>query len=539
MAKTAGRLTLACRVRTSHLGGWGMTRRRNVLKAIGTAAIAFPALVPRSARAAGWGELPSSDPQYWPAGVPRDHKLLELHLSGGLSHYETFHVRTDLAGDARWFGKRAAIEAVNWAGCGSGAPASATEVRSFSGAVGLGPATKPLWPFASSMRVVAMQHDLFPHEVAIPVSLTGLRPGNPKAAGLGAAVERRATSSRTPRSQPYSYVLMPSNLGIDDDSFQGFHATGLHGGRFRPLLIRMPTLASSPSGRDEGFLTALDRAAPLRANDPLLRQFAAQYRDRLRHRAAPGTLARSSEFAAYDAALEALILSPQLRTTLDAAIAPVADDNSCVDGTGTLPNGNMTRAALRTAARLLALPEADGGARYVGVVDGGIRATTGGGYDVHGAAEYPRMFTNLWNVLTELASLMHRPPAGAAADPQKIDLRDTVVLLNTEFGRTPTASGGRNHWPAGYVTVLIGGPVASGVAGSVGTDGVAVNQTVPIPVISASPADVHAAMLMLAGIDPFDDANFGVGDVGAGTRSRGGGTEPGTAQAIRQHVLGF
>jgi hypothetical protein len=522
-------------------------KRRSFLRRVASAGlVGAPWIWLRSAQASGWGELPT-DPSYWPAATPTggtlrpDYKILELHLSGGLSHYETFYVKSDRSDP--WFGLSSSVGAINWSGCGPGRPTSATEMSApISGVVRLGPATKPLWPFMAQMRVVVMTHELAPHEVAIPWSTTGLRPGNPKASGLAAAIERRAQASRALRPQPYSYVLMPANLGIDEDSFQGFHATGLHGGQFRPVLIRIPTLASAPTGLDQAFLDALNRGPELQGNNPLLSQYSAQYRDRLRHRVAPGSVSRSSEYSAYDTAIETLLRAPQLRATLQSAIQPVADPASCVDGGTTGGSvGNLTSAALRTAARLLALDEAAGGARYVGVVDGGIRPTTGGGYDVHSLSNYPAMFTNLWNTMSELASLLHRPAPGVTPDPAKINLNDTIVYLNTEFGRTPMPAMGaaRDHWPDGYVTVLIGGPVVSGTAGALDDNGEPVYSPTGTPVFPHLSTDVHAALLMLAGIDPFDDANFGVGDVGAGVRAVGGGAEPGTALAIRQRVLGF
>src|SRR5262245_3850538 len=212
--------------------------RRSFVRGVASASvIGVPWICIPKAHAAGWGELPN-DSSYWPTTPRPDFKILEVHLSGGLSHYETFYVRTDRPDP--WFGLESSVSSVDWRAC-SGGPTSATETHMFLDPIALGPATKPLWPFASRMRIVVMTHELAPHEVAIPWAVTGLRPGNPKSAGLAAAIERRAKTSRPSRPQPFSYVLMPANLGIDEDSFQGFHATGLHGGQFRPVLIRIPT----------------------------------------------------------------------------------------------------------------------------------------------------------------------------------------------------------------------------------------------------------------------------------------------------------
>ena len=116
--------------------------------------------------------------------------------------------------------------------------------------------------------------------------------------------------------------------------------------------------------------------------------------------------------------------------------------------------------------------------------------------------------TNLWNCLSHLASVI-RTPGGPSAG--KIDLDDTIILLNTEFGRTPSPTGepedlGREHHPGGYVTVLIGGPVGGGngpsVAGAIGASG---NAEVGK---SFGPADVHAAVMLAAGVWPFEAENF-------------------------------
>ncbi len=478
-----------------------------------------------------WGDLPD-DADHWPAALPRpDYKILEIHLSGGLSPYETFHVDTGLSASDRWFGHFANVSALDFSSCTS-PPTSATQTQQLVGNVHLGAVTKPLWPFIDSMRVVVLSHDLEPHEAAIPYSLTGLPIGNPKFAGLGTAMEHHFDRSVSGRVQPHSYVLFPDNLFIDADSFRGFFATGEHGGQFQPLVINIPGLSGNPTGRDENFLNALQRSEFSSGQNRLLEQYAAQYRDRLRHRALPGERARSSAFAGYESALRTLLDAPGLRSILDSDLDAVADTTSCVDGN---PGDNRPRAAIRTAANLLSRTEAAGGARYVGLVDGGIRRTTGGGYDVHGGGEYQHMYTNLWNCLDNLAAVMHRPATPADVDPNKINLNDTLVVLNTEFGRTPVVAsgGGRDHYPWGYVNVLIGGPITSaGLAGSFLSDGSA------DPSNSFAAPDLRAGLLMAAGIDPFADENFAVGDVSQNVRLLGAGSEPGCARAIRENILG-
>ena len=85
-------------------------------------------------------------------------------------------------------------------------------------------------------------------------------------------------------------------------------------------------------------------------------------------------------------------------------------------------------------------------------------ASGGGGYDTHtdNAHDTARNFDN---VLRSLAQVINEP---GESDPKKLDLDDTLIILNTEFGRTPVrqdGGSGRNHHPYGYVTAFIGGPI--------------------------------------------------------------------------------
>lgn len=517
-----------------YLPGITMKRRAFLKSAAATATFISTPFCSLHAHSVGspWADLPAES-DYWPSGLARpNYKILEIHLSGGLSPYETFHVDTSLSASDRWFGHFANVSALDFSSC-TGPPTSPTQTQQLSGSVHLGAGTKPLWPFIDSMRVVVLSHDLEPHEAAIPYSLTGLPIGNPKFAGLGTAMEHHFDRSVSGKVTPNSYVLIPANLGIDTDSFLGFFASGLHGGQFQPLVLNVPRLGpANPTGRDENFLAALERSDFAGRQDNLLRQYAAQYRDKLRHRTLPTERSRSSAFSGYESALNTLLDAPGLRSVLTADIDGVADTTSCVDS-GTIDN--LPRAAIRTAANLLSRTEADGGARYVGLVDGGIRSTTGGGYDVHPLSQYPRMYTNLWNCLENLAAVMHRPASPAELDPNKINLNDTLVVLNTEFGRTPEVSGGggRDHYPFGFVNVLIGGPITSaGLAGSFVADGSA------DPDDSFAAPDLRAGLLMAAGIDPFADENFAVGDVSQNVRSLGAGSEEGCARVIRENILG-
>jgi uncharacterized protein (DUF1501 family) len=195
---------------------------------------------------------------------------------------------------------------------------------------------------------------------------------------------------------------------------------------------------------------------------------------------------------------------------------------------------NIPGTAIRTAAFLLSRPSSDA-ARYVCVVDSGlIEAAAGGGYDTHSARHVDTTSRNLWNTLSALAEVIQDPTQ--PADPNKINLSDTMIVLTTEFGRTPSRIGnGRDHWPNGYVNVLIGGPITTaGIAGAIQD---ASGNADPMRVFS--PTDIRAAALLTVPLDPFADGVYGVGDVSNSLRSAGTGGEDLTSENIRQEILGI
>jgi hypothetical protein len=112
-------------------------------------------------------------------------------------------------------------------------------------------------------------------------------------------------------------------------------------------------------------------------------------------------------------------------------------------------------------------------------------------------------------MLQSLVAVVNEPGEG---DPRKINLDDTLIVLNTEFGRTPfiqSGSGdGTNHHPYGYVTVLIGGPIGpdqAGVLGAIGPNAWADRYVTPI--------ESRAAVLAALGMYPFTHESFAIGDL--------------------------
>ena len=166
----------------------------------------------------------------------------------------------------------------------------------------------------------------------------------------------------------------------------------------------------------------------------------------------------------------ALLESPEARAAFDlAAEKPAAKD----------------RYGRRTVGMscLLARRLVQAGARYVVVEQGG--------YDHHA-----RIGASLPGAIGPVDQAV----AALVADLEEQGMLDsTIVLLTTEFGRTPRINGdaGRDHWPRVYSVMAAGGGFRRGlVHGSSNATG-AEPESAPV-----RPADLAATVFQLLGIDP-------------------------------------
>jgi hypothetical protein len=498
-------------------------RRRNFLKTAGlaTAAVGLGSFWSRSANAT-WGDVPAT---VWSA--PPDIKVLEIHLLGGVAPFESFYYRPPAGLRTRGFDTE--ITNLVWNGVCANTPVGlqADGPAPFANdsnkkEILLGPFAKPLWrpDIRDHMRVVVLSHDLLPHEAAIPFVLTGLRLGNPNQASLGAAIAQRY-QTLAPRSLPYAYGLLSDTAGgggINNLLTSTMGSFGRHPGSARPLVLKIgPGFAN--------FINQLVRPNMSGEKDSLLDQYRAQYRDWLRYHGT-GAPTRSPAFRDYDTSVGALLQASTLSTFLSSISTAIASNSECArEPTQTFDTRpNPTKTALQAAVYLLTRPAAER-ARYVCVIDGGIEPRGGLPYDVHLAGHPGDTGSNLWNVFDTLASLINNP--ASPPDPNKLNLSDTLIIITTEFGRTPCkslpgplplgttcdpGSMGRDHWPQAFVNVLIGGPITTrGVVGSISD----APELGAVADISYTPTDVHAAALVAAGINPFESETYALGQLSA------------------------
>ncbi len=225
------------------------------------------------------------------------------------------------------------------------------------------------------------------------------------------------------------------------------------------------------------------------------------YQSRFR-RQAKGAASRSAERANFEYAHFARKGAAELQSVLSSDLFQPLSGSSC----GTTDT-SMPAMQARLAANLLT--RSDNQARYVHWIDAGLTPHPSAGHDTHDS-HVTYASRNVSHTLEELVKIINAPGEN---DPNKIDLDDTMIVLNTEFGRTPypqDGGTGLNHWPQGYVNVLIGGPIESrGIFGNITSDQGMAQEWL-------SPSENRMLILMALGIYPFTSQTFAVGDVGGG-----------------------
>ena len=505
-----------------------MMKRRSFLSS-SLLASASLMLASSSSRAAPFGTFPDRARSLLLPENQRVESVLEIYLYGGLSPWETLYFVPDYGrdNDSFWYQYRdgvvasdrsneAALEA-----CGLSADAQFDFFANdeLGNEVNTGPfafALRERADLVDRLRLVVQRHDLLPHEAAVPYALTGKKVGQPAMAGLGAHLQRHFADvdaeAGVIRKTPYSYVLQ-SAAAVPSDNIAAFVATGLHPGAARPLRINVDAAA-----RLEQLLVRNGVADQRDRHDAVVDVAVARYRNKLRFGGAGDPL-RAPRFNELAVAARALTDVDAIRETLDPSLFAAVPGDLCSSGSV----DNIPDQSLKLAAHLLTTAQEK--ARYVCVVDSGLTVSSGGGgYDTHTDQTLitARNFTNLWRSLAQVVN------APGEQDPRKIDLEKTLVILNTEFGRTPTlqeATGGRNHHPYGYVTAMMGGPVPGRtISGAIDSLGEASS--------FATPAENRMAALLALGIWPYDNGGFVVADHAEPT------TEEEGAAVVLDRVLG-
>lgn len=503
-------------------------RRRDFLRGAAAAAAGAAAgagvTIIRPGEARAFGETPKGAEA---AAVPeamRAESVLEIFLYGGVSQYESFYcVPEHGAGDGtQWHAFLSSGEVL--AACDACSLAGPLLEPFAPDALGnivhLGPFAMPLRArpdVVTRTRISITSHDLEPHEAAIPLALAGRRPGHPALAGLGAHVQRHFMERKgAPSRAPFSYVLLPSSKSsIPTDNVSSALAIGAHPGAARPLSLKVDA-ASELSA----LLAREEVGAGREAHDALVQRYVDRYRGRLRWRG-EGDPLRSPRAVDLAASAAAVANAEAIAGVLPPSVFVNVPGERCGEAAAI----DAVAMSLRVAAHLLTHPTAP--AKYVCVIDGGfLPADGGGGYDTH----FENSRTQARNLSHTLRCLLDRVNAPGEGDPFKIDLDKTMIVLTTEFGRSPHKQGnlGRNHWPYGYPIVTMGGPLRAasrGVFGAVGPDARAK--------VASTPLENRIAALLALGIWPFAPESYSVSDV------PGAASEAEAAALVKKRQLGI
>lgn len=435
-----------------------------------------------------------------PALQPVDG-VLELYFYGGLNPWDTFFCVPEWGSASAQF-LHAFDLPTRLAPClpqelldmfGPGVAPTHTFARDDLGTdVHLGPWTWPLWSrpdILAQTRVVVMAHDQFPHASAIPLAVTGFSLGSPQLAGTGALVEALAG----PAAFPQSAVIRSGREPLTDN-LSATLSVGPHPQARRPLdlnLTQTPLLT--------GLLKRPSVGARASAHDALLATLRADYRRQLR---GDQTHVRAPVLDRFEIADRRRARAPELAELLPPSLFGLPQVNSCE-----YTNISVPALAARLASHLLTRPKSQR-SRYVLWVDDGLVPTADGGHDSH-REHLHHASVNYPHTLQVLANRINRP---GEDDPDKLNLDRNLIVITSEFGRTPWVEDSRQglgHWPHGYVSILIGGhqaPPGPTIAGSIDGESATAQSY-------CSPTELRMALLLSLGLDPMVVEGWGASSV--------------------------
>lgn len=502
-------------------------RRRDFLATAGASAAAL-SLLPRNAYA-GWGDAPSTASSLLLGPGERAERCLEIYLYGGVPSWHSFYAVPEYGSPSDptpalqntmyyLFGED---KRTVWGqDCGSNDPTAwltpfGTDTQ--GAAVHFTPMIAPLLErpdILARTRVIVTRHDFLPHEVAVPYMLTGSRFGNPRMAGLGSHVQRYWNDhGDVGRVVPYSYIFSPQGA-LTSFNLASASAVGQHPGSAKPLHVLTSTNTDIATLVGRTYLSADDRSRVDALANYYSQRASGQYSNRA------GEALRSRGVSDHQFAMSSLINAPNLQDVLTPQMFTPPYTMECG-----FPNvQDVSAMTIDAAVSLLTHPTTP--AKYVNVVDGGNVFYGDLPYDVHSGL-VDTGTKNLRHTLQRLVDSINLPGEG---DPSKLDIDDTLVFMTGDFGRSPLAQngdgpfGGSDHWPWGFVTIMIGGPVQPGVVGAIGPDGYAIDYL--------QGSEIRAAALAALGMYPFSPESFAVGDIG------GASSEADGLAWLNEYVLG-
>jgi hypothetical protein len=431
--------------------------------ATGLGGVALASLLAREAAAERTPGEAADPPPHHP---PKAARAIQIFLQGGLSHLDSFDYKPGLE---KLHGK---------------SPPS--DAQGFMGRVGR--LHKAHFPFQQRGESGLWVSDLFPHIADVADELTVI---NSMWAGTGnhTPATYEANSGFRTLGFPAAGSWLSYGLGSEVDNL--------------PTFVVLPDSRAWPTGGANnwaaGFLPARHQGVVLNTRGPAVRDLRpASDVDAATQQARFAALAeinrRHAEERAGDDALVSRIRSYELAARMQAAIPEATDLSQESEATRMLYGIDRPECADFATACLMARRLVERGVRFVQLWSGGPF-----GQEVHWDAH-----GNVPDNHRREAGKIDQPVAALLADLRRRDmLDDTLVIFNTEFGRTPYAESagdkagpGRDHNADVFSVWLAGAGLKHGV--SYGSSDEIGWKTGDKPV---DVHDFHATILHLLGID--------------------------------------
>ena len=190
-----------------------------------------------------------------------------------------------------------------------------------------------------------------------------------------------------------------------------------------------------------------------------------------------------------DAAIRARIKSYELAFHMQSAVPDVVDCAAETEATQAMYGLGQKNTETFGRQCLVARRLVEQGVRFVQIFHGSNGGA--GAWDAHG---------NLKNGHSKLCGEIDQPIGALLKDLKQRGLLDeTIVVIGTEFGRTPGTQGtdGRDHHPFGFSVVMAGGGLKGGIAHGA-TDALGFHAIENRHYVT----DIHATVLHQLGIDP-------------------------------------
>jgi hypothetical protein len=402
----------------------------------------------------------------------RAQHVIHIFLGGGLSQIDSFDYKPELE---KYHDREM--------------PSAFGKADPFMGKAGK--LHRPHYAFKQRGNSGLWMSELFPHLNAVADELTMINSMVAETANHIPGIYQANTGFRQ-MGFPAMGAWLSYGLGSISENLPGFVVL--------PDVRGIPNSAGGAFNWSSGFLPAQHQGVPFntKGGPPILDLQPASGLDAETQRERLELLgqlnARHLEERVHTDLLAARIHSYELAARMQAAIPEAMDFSSEPEHVQTLYG--LDRAECRDTARncLAARRLIERGVRTVQLWTG-----DGVSWDAHGD-----ITGNGYKSHTGEALRIDRPVAGLIQDlRQRNLLKSTVVMITTEFGRTPYAqadqgklSKGRDHHPEGFTNVLAGGGFRPGFAWGA-TDEIGYT-AVENPVTTY---DLHATVLHVLGID--------------------------------------